>query len=101
MDNATAVSAILDAVQQYNDEASPDRRIPPTPDAKLFGRGGALDSLGLVNLILLVEERISDQYGVALTLADERAMSQEKSPFRNVQTLAEYICFLMNGSNRG
>ena len=29
--------------------------------------------------------------GVTITLADEKAMSQKQSPFRNVKSLANYI----------
>lgn len=57
----------------------------------LFGTDGILDSMGLVNLVVALEERIQDEYDVAITLADERAMSRSKSPFRTVTTLAEYI----------
>jgi D-alanine--poly(phosphoribitol) ligase subunit 2 len=60
------------------------------PDTPLFGKAGLFDSLGLVNLILALEEAIQDDTGVAVTLADERAMSQARSPFRTVGSLAGY-----------
>ncbi|ADT85344.1 hypothetical protein vfu_A00107 [Vibrio furnissii NCTC 11218] len=58
---------------------------------KLFGSQGVLDSVGIVFLITELEERISDDFDVDVTLADEKAMSQVTSPFRNVETLAKYI----------
>jgi len=61
----------------------------------LIGRGSLLDSLGLVTLIVDLEQRLADQYEISLTLADERAMSQKNSPFRSVRSLADYICLLM------
>lgn len=64
---------------QYNEES------------RIFGNDGILDSMGLVNLIVALEERIQDEYDVVITLADERAMSRNKSPFRTVATFAEYI----------
>jgi acyl carrier protein len=63
----------------------------PAPATVLFGPRGALDSLGLVSLLVLVEEKLADELGVSLTLADERAMAQESSPFRTVATLAAYV----------
>ena len=60
------------------------------PDATLFG-SGALDSMGLVRFIIMVEERIEDEKDVKLTLASEKAMSRKRSPFRTLQTLAEFI----------
>ena len=57
----------------------------------LFGDKGILDSMGLVSLITDMEERIEDEFGISLILADESAMSQRKSPFRTVSSLAKYV----------
>jgi acyl carrier protein len=62
---------------------------------RLIGRKAVLDSLGLVSLIVDIEQKISDDYGISLIIAGERAMSQEKSPFRTVGTLAEYVSLLI------
>lgn len=59
--------------------------------ATLFGPGGALDSLGLVRLLIEVEAAVQDRFGIAVTLASERAMSRQQSPFRTVAALAEYV----------
>ena len=66
------------------------RAIPARPDAPLFGADG-LNSLDLVSFIIMVEEKIDDDIGVRLTLASEQAMSRRNSPFRTLQSLAEYI----------
>ena len=62
---------------------------------RLIGREGVLDSLGLVSAIVDIEQKLSDDYAIEVTIADERAMSQEKSPFRTVGTLVEYISLLI------
>ena len=59
-------------------------------DTGLFGSDGLFDSMGLVSLVVAVEEAIEDQYGVSISLADQRAMSQKRSPFRSIGSLAEY-----------
>lgn len=59
-------------------------------DTVLVGQGARLDSLGLVTLIVDVEQRIGDEAGVRVTLADERAMSAAKSPFRTVGSLVDH-----------
>ncbi len=68
-------------------------------DTPLFGRRGVFDSLGLVSLVVAAEESIEDKYGVSISLADERAMSQSRSPFRTIGTLAEYASQLIGESN--
>jgi acyl carrier protein len=64
-------------------------------ETRLIGREAVLDSMGLVNLIVEVEQRLEEEYDVTIVLADERAMSQKNSPFRSVQSLADYICQLV------
>ena len=58
---------------------------------RLLGPQSVLDSLGLVTLIVEVEDRLRSDHGISLTLANDRAMSQTKSPFLTVQTFSEYI----------
>ena len=60
-------------------------------DSKLFGGGGPLDSMALVNLVVDLEELIEDDYGKTITLADEKAMSRRTSPFSTVQNLIYYV----------
>ena len=47
--------------------------------------------MDLINLVVAVEQNIEDEFDVSITLADERAMSQETSPFKTVGTLTDYI----------
>ena len=58
---------------------------------RLIGRDAVLDSLGLVGLIVDVEQRLGEEHGIGVTIADERAMSQTHSPFRTADTLAAYV----------
>ncbi|QCD51835.1 hypothetical protein [Campylobacter sp. RM16192] len=63
----------------------------------LFGRNDALfDSVGLVGFLIELEEKIYDEFGKNITLADEKAMSQKTSPFINIKTLTKYIQKCLN-----
>jgi D-alanine--poly(phosphoribitol) ligase subunit 2 len=66
-------------------------------ETSLFGQEGILDSLGLVTLIVSVEQAIEDAFGLSVTLADEKAMSQRHSPYRTVGTLADYAQRVIEG----
>jgi acyl carrier protein len=68
---------------------------PLDESISLIGPRSILDSLGLVTLLVDLEQRLDDEYALSLTLADERAMSQKHSPFRTVRSLADYICLLV------
>ena len=82
---------IYSAIDEINEQLPKSRNLAKTPQETLFGEGGKLDSLGLVNLIVSVEGFLDDELGESITIADEKAMSLRNSPFRTVQTLADYI----------
>lgn len=82
---------ILEVLNEMNEELENENLNNPTSETKLYGGSGALDSLALVSLITDLEERISDEFEKDIILADEKAMSQRTSPFRNVETLTNYI----------
>ena len=61
----------------------------------IFGSGGTLDSLGLVNFLADLEYRVAEEFGRDVVLASEQAMSRSRSPFRDVTALSEYILELL------
>ena len=65
--------------------------IVKSPETPLFGANSELDSIVLVTLIVTVEERINFWFDTHITIADDRAMSCQHSPFRTIATLAEYV----------
>jgi acyl carrier protein len=79
------------AIDEINERSVAGIKLDKTPETVLFGRTGRLDSLGLVNLIVATERNIMNLFGVAVTLADERALSQNHSPFANIGSLADYV----------
>jgi hypothetical protein len=63
-----------------------------SPDEiRLVGKGAVLKSVVLVALLVGIEQRLSERHEVELSLMDEQAMSQTRSPFRSVGTLSDYI----------
>ncbi len=65
-------------------------------ETRLFGPSALLDSTALVSMLIEVEQQINDAEGTEILLADDRAMSQQRSPFRNIGTLAEYVMALLS-----
>src|SRR4029453_1030288 len=95
------VAAIYRAVDWINGELSPDRQLIKAPETRLLGSQSVLDSMRLVSLIIAIEREMEDTFGVALTLADERALSMKESPFRSIQSLADYIALRINEAGNG
>jgi acyl carrier protein len=89
------VAAIYRAVDWINGELPPDRQLIKAPETRLLGSQSVLDSMHLVSLIIAIEQEVEDTFGVAVTLADERALSMKESPFRSIQSLADYTGILI------
>ena len=71
------------------------RPVSSTVEETIFGTGGVLDSLDLVNYLADLEYRIVQVFGREVVLASEVAMSRSRSPFRDVPALTEYIWELL------
>lgn len=82
----TAASKAADSAQETS---------PFTASSDLFGGDSPLDSMDLVALVVDLEEQLRELFGKEITLADERAMSQEVNPFSKVETLTRYIHLLL------
>jgi acyl carrier protein len=95
------VAAIYRAVEWINGELPSDRQLIKAPETRLLGSQSVLDSMHLVSLIVTIEREVEDAFGVALTLADERALSMKASPFRSIQSLADYIGILIIDARNG
>ena len=63
----------------------------PTSETALYGTKGPLDSMGLVNLISDLEDAVAEKYNTNISLADDKAMSAERSPYRSVESMTDAI----------
>jgi acyl carrier protein len=80
----------------YRDNLPSPESIPAVDEGtRIFGRDGNLDSMQIVSLLMEVEQRVNERYGTTITIADDRAMSQERSPFRTIASLADYVAMLV------
>jgi len=94
MTNNDIQQIIFNAIEMTNNAREDDKQIPVSEETELYGTSGQLDSMGLVAFLVDIEESFQDA-GINITLSDERAMSQSNSPFRNVQSLTNYIATLI------
>lgn len=84
------VDLIYVAIDELN-ETSDNNPITKSATTALYGASSSLDSVDSVNLLLSVEELLEDELGVEIVIANEKALSQKNSPFKTVETLAQYL----------
>jgi acyl carrier protein len=96
MTPADAVLPILrEALDRVNDIQSDDKKIPFVLEAPLFGRPGILDSLGLVRLVVNLQQLVQEQLGAEIDLFDEKVFTPECQPFRTLRALADHVRALL------
>ena len=86
-----ATKLIFEGIKDYNTQVNKKNQLPISTELELFSENGVLDSLGLVNLIMSIEEQFEDYLDTSIVIADEKAMSQKNSPFQSVQSMADYL----------
>lgn len=95
MEREKILELVYASIETINEQReNKDDALELKEDTRLLGRQSKLDSLGLVTLIIDIEQRLADELGLEVSLTDEKAMSQTRSPFRDVRSLVDYICSL-------
>jgi hypothetical protein len=90
IDHDRALRIVYDAIDVVNRQLPASKRLPKSPDTVIVGAGGSLDSLGIVNFVILLEEKVGEAFGTTVQLLDEQ-MLVEDSPFQSIGTLTHYI----------
>ena len=84
------LSIIYHVIDELNLNYSSDK-IQKKLEAKLTGEGGILDSLGLVELLVQIEEKLYTEFQISLNLSDTKRLSSVLNPFLTVGTLKDHI----------
>jgi hypothetical protein len=92
----TLVDLMLELLQkaleeQRTDQGSGGAVVTASATQPLVGEHAVLTSIGLVSLISDIEETLLDAHGLSVTLVSEQALSRKRSPFRNIDVLADYV----------
>ena len=95
-DHERIQQAVYRAVDELNKQLPKGISVNKSPDAVLYGKTGKLESIDVVTLIMEVEDQVKAEFGKSITIADDRAMSRENSPFLTVGTLTDYVTELLN-----
>jgi acyl carrier protein len=83
------LTLVFEALKGIAEDQENEALINVTEETRLFGEN--LDSMGIIFFVTELEELISEEFGLDIALADERAMSQKSSPFRSVKILVKYV----------
>jgi acyl carrier protein len=81
---------IFSAIDEVNERLSGEEQLEKSINTTLFGESGKLDSLGLVNLIVAIEQKIEDEYGITVVLVEEGELG-DMIPFATTGNLVDHV----------
>lgn len=84
------LTIILETASELEESAQISLDEELSENSQLFGEAGLLDSMGLVSLVIAVEQAIQERLSRSVSLADDKALSMRNSPYRSVASLADY-----------
>jgi acyl carrier protein len=99
MKKETINSIVINQVNEVVSTFEENQKFNVIESTILFGPGSLIDSLSLVSVIVDLEAIFLEEYGLNISLTDDKAMAREKSPFENITTLVDYIFELIDEQN--
>ena len=84
----TTKEIILEAIANINEELKIQELQSVDENTQIFE---LLDSLGTLDLILELESMLEDETGEYIAIANEHSMDKDKTPFKTLETLQEYV----------
>ena len=89
--NAIDVKVLIyDTLAQLS-EQNPELKFERVPETALTGPTSQLDSLSLVNFLLILEKLIEEKVGKYVSIANEKLLLDSNNPLNTVASLATYI----------
>jgi acyl carrier protein len=92
---------LFSVIDELNQLRPTEQHLDKDLETPLAGDSGRLDSAGLINLIVMAEQKTAEELGVSILLTDDRTLSQVNQVFSTLGTLADYIQLLLSEKRDG
>ena len=90
---------LFSVVDDLNQMRPTEEHLEKSLEIPLTGDFGRLDSAGLINLIVVTEQKTGEEFGIPIMLTDDHTLSQAEHVFRTLGTLADYILQILDEKN--
>ena len=85
------IEIIFTSIKEVNENQPSNSKLKLKKDELLVSDKSKIDSLGLITLLVNIEDKINKTYNVRLNLLEENFISDEKTPFQTIDNLAEWL----------
>lgn len=98
--NEQVLACVYEAIDEANEDRVDRPPLEKSLETPIHGTSDGLDSLGLINFVVAVEENVERDVGVTIVLSDDRSIAHEPNPFGSVAALVSYIDVLLSEQRR-
>jgi acyl carrier protein len=85
------IKVVSGAVDEINELRPRDQLIEKDLSSSLVGSEGSLDSLGVVNLLVALEEKLGEQLGHTIIVTEDEDLLAVDGPLNTIGTLVNYL----------
>lgn len=89
------IGIIFKVIDDLNRQLDSDSKLKKSITEELMGEKSKLDSLGLINFVINVEQEIEEKYDQKITLFNDHILSTNNNPFNTIDAFANYILELL------
>jgi acyl carrier protein len=90
------LAMLYSCLSELNEQLAADAQLPLAEDTAFFSDTRGLDSLGMVNFVSAIEEKIEAQFGQRIALPSTGPEQAGDDPWRSVGELADFLTDLIN-----
>jgi acyl carrier protein len=87
----TLLESIYGTVDQLNRQLPDGSQLEKAGNTVLTGEGGHLDSLGLINFIVALEQKLRDDFDAEIVLTSEEVLSGPDGHLKTIDSLTDYL----------
>ena len=85
------VDIIYQSIDEINQLQPQGKRISKSPESVLLGDESALDSLGFINFVVTLEQKIQEKFGIEISLTEDEELTRVDSSYRTVDSFARFL----------
>ena len=97
---SASLQLIRAAIAELNPQLPKEQQLEGSAGTPIYGNNGKLDSLGMANLIVILEQKIEEHYGFRVDLMQDDTISLGGEHFKTVNSLDLYISRIVHNRKR-
>jgi acyl carrier protein len=82
---------VFSSIDELNEMLGSNQRLEKSLHSRILGQPNGLDSLGFINLVILIEEKYFERFGYRIVLTQTSDKRLEEAAFESIGNLVEFI----------